>query len=89
MALHQVFCRHHRRFGWCIWRDGIGGWASLQGIRITGLGPGAARVLLLRFQGDASWASAGAGAVVGVTRDIWMDHCTWRDRSVRYCTNYR
>ena len=32
------------------------GWVSLQGVGITGLGPGAAGVLLLRFQGDAHWA---------------------------------
>ena len=33
----------------------MGGWVSLLGVRIAGLGPGAAGVLLLRFQCDARW----------------------------------
>ena len=34
-------------------------WVSLQGVRISGFGPGTTRVLLLRFQGDAHWARCG------------------------------
>ena len=50
------FRQRHQRFGWCDWRVRARSWTSLWRVGITGFGPGAPWVLLLRFEIDTRWA---------------------------------